>query len=109
MKNTLVPIALFVCTTYGLRILTDAVMRHLLLRSNPSDEMVRTVLREESRIRRESALRWGLVLAFTSAALAVLQWSGWTDVDPGTIALVVGGIALGNLAFYVLNSRLRAD
>ena len=109
MKEILVPIALFVCITYALRILTDAVMRHLLIRSNPSAEAVRTILREESRVRRESALRWGLSLASAAAALGILQWTGWTGIGPGPVALVVGAIALGNLAFYALNSRIAAD
>jgi len=108
-EHSLVPIALFVCITYGLRILTDAVMRYLLLRLNPSDEVVRTLLREEARARRQSALRWGLILACSSAALAILEWTGWTGAGPGPIGLVVGAIALGNLGFYALTRRTTAD
>jgi hypothetical protein len=109
LLHSSVPIALFVCVTYGLRIVTDAVMRYLMIRTNPSEEVVRTLLREESRMRRQGALRWGLILAFSSASLAVLQWTGWTGVGPGPIGLVVGAIALGNLAFYALSTRSRGD
>jgi|SRR5215469_3780099 len=109
LEHVLVPIALFVCATYGLRILADAVMRYLLVRSSPSEEVVRAILREESRVRREGALRWGLILGLSAIALAIIQWSGWTELGPGAIALVVGAIALGNLGFYALESRSRAD
>jgi hypothetical protein len=103
-----IPITLFICATYGLRILTDAVMRYLLVRSASSVEMIRTVLREESRLRRESALRWGLILAFGAAALAILQWTGWTGLNPGPVGLVAGAIAIANLMFYALSSRIGA-
>jgi hypothetical protein len=109
LKGILVPIAVFVCITYGLGILTDAVMRHLLVRSNPSEEVVRAVLREESRIRREGALRWGLLLSFAAAALAILEWTGWTEFGPGPVALVVGAIGLANLVFYAIGRRFKAD
>ena len=109
MEHALVPVALFVCATYGLRILTDAVTRYLLVRSSPSEEVVRTILREESRVRREGALRWGLILGLSAIALAIIQWSGWTELGPGGIGLVVGAIAVGNLGFYALTGRSRAE
>ena len=105
LTHQAVQIVLFICLTYGLRILTDALMRYLLIRRNSSEELVRTLLREESALRRQATLRWGLILAFGSAALLIIQWTGWTDDGPGPIALVVGGVALGNLIFYALTRQ----
>jgi hypothetical protein len=41
-----------------------------------------------------------------AAAFGLIQASGWNEVTPGVIALLIGATGLGNLAYYMLSRRL---
>ena len=104
-----VPIALFLCVTYGftyaIKALVDARMRSLLARSGTSEELIRAIIHAEDLQRRRAALRWGIILVALALAFGSIQAFGWSEITPGVIALLAGATGLGNLAFFALAPR----
>ncbi|MEO5628472.1 MAG: hypothetical protein ABIQ62_01735 [Thermomonas sp.] len=102
----LVPISLIVCITYAIKIVMDARIRKQLVSSNGSPELVHSIMSNDETNRRLSSLRWGITLVALAAGFGIIQGAGWTEVNPGVIALLVGALGLGNLAFYALSRKL---
>src|SRR6185437_6937288 len=102
----LVPIALFVCITYAIKVCVDAVTRRRMLDAGGSTELVNSVLRDEELRRRHSSLRWGIVLLSVGLGFGLIQWFGWQEVTPGLIAVLAGATGLGNLAFFAISRRI---
>ncbi|MBL0089378.1 MAG: hypothetical protein IPP87_24700 [Ideonella sp.] len=103
-KNTLVPIALFVCMTYSLKLLVDARMRYLFLKGN-TPEAVTTLLRGEEHLRRMGALRWGVILSAMAVGLGLVEALGWQSVTPGAVAVVLATAGAGNFIAFALTRR----
>ena len=112
MFHELIPISLFVCTTYGFTVLVkallDARMRTLIVRDGASEETIRLLVESDYQQRRWSALRWGIGLCLLAAAFALIQIAGWREITPGVVAVLAGAIGVGQLAFYAI-SRPRPD
>ena len=102
----LVPIALFVCITYAIKVCVDAITRRRMLDAGGSAELVASVLRDEELRRRHSSLRWGIVLLSLAVGFGLIQWFGWQEVTPGMIAVLAGATGLGNLAFFAISRKL---
>lgn len=102
----LVPIALFVCITYAIKAVVDARVRKQLVSSNGSPELVQSIMASEETNRRLSSLRWGITMVALAIGFGIVQGAGWSEVNPGVIALLVGSLGLGNLAFYLLSRKL---
>ena len=102
----LVPIALFVCITYAIKVCVDAITRRRMLDTGGSAELVSSVLRDEELRRRHSSLRWGIVLLSVALGFGLIQWFGWQDVTPGMIAVLAGATGLGNLVFFAISRKL---
>jgi hypothetical protein len=68
----LVPIALFVCITYGftysIKALVDARMRHQLSHGAVSEDLLRSILVGEGQQRRLASLRWVWPWCFSPSA-----------------------------------------
>jgi hypothetical protein len=110
LHGGVVPIALFLCVTYGftyaIKALLDARMRSLLARSGTSEELIRAIIQAEDLQRRRASLRWGIILVGLALAFGLIQAFGWNEITPGVVALLAGATGLGNLAFFVLAPRL---
>ncbi|GAB3780508.1 hypothetical protein [Dyella agri] len=102
----LVPISLFVCITYAIKICVDAVTRRRMLDAGGSADLVASVLHDEEVRRRYSSLRWGIVLLSVALGFGLIQWFGWEDVTPGMIAVLAGATGLGNLVFFAISRKL---
>ncbi|MGV8923297.1 MAG: hypothetical protein ACOH1L_08120 [Thermomonas sp.] len=102
----LVPISLIVCITYAIKIVMDARVRKQLVSSNGSPELVQSIMANDETNRRLSSLRWGITMVALAIGFGIVQGAGWTEVNPGVIALLVGSLGLGNLAFYALSRKL---
>jgi hypothetical protein len=102
----LIPITLFVCIVYAIKIVLDARLRKQMLDSNSGQDLVRSMLDGEQVQRRHGSLRWGIILTALAIGFGLLQASGWTELNPGAIALLVGATGIGNLAYYLLARRL---
>jgi hypothetical protein len=102
----LIPIVLFVCVTYAIKVCVDAMVRRRMLEAGGSAELVNSVLRDEELRRRHSSLRWGIVLLSVALGFGLIQWFGWQEVTPGLIAVLAGATGLGNLVFFAVSRKL---
>jgi hypothetical protein len=102
----LIPITLFICITYAIKAVMDARVRKQLVSSNGSPELVQSIMANDETNRRLSSLRWGITMVALAIGFGIVQGAGWTEVNPGVIALLVGSLGLGNLAFYALSRKL---
>ncbi|TDR46502.1 hypothetical protein DFR29_10333 [Tahibacter aquaticus] len=103
----LVPIVLFGCITYVIKLIVEARMRVLLLRAGGSDELLRSLLDSDVSRRRHSSLRSGITLVAVALGFAFIQGRGWDEINAGTIAILAGAVGLGNLAYFLVSQRLR--
>jgi hypothetical protein len=104
--ETLIPITLFICIAYAIKVVVDARVRRQMVASGGSEELVNSVLRDEELRRRHSSLRWGIVLLALGAGFGLIQWFGWQEVTPGLIAVLALATGLGNLAFFAISRKL---
>lgn len=102
----LIPISLFVCIAYAIKVCVDARVRRQMVNAGGSEELVNSVLRDEELRRRHSSLRWGIVLVALALGFGLIQWFGWQDVTPGLVAVLAGATGLGNLAFFAISRKL---
>jgi len=102
----LIPISLFVCITYAIKVCVDAMVRRHMVNAGGSEELVNSLLRDEELRRRHSSLRWGIVLLSVALGFGLIQWFGWQDVTPGMVAVLAGATGLGNLASFAISRKL---
>ena len=104
----LIPISLFVCIDYAIKVCVDAMVRRRMVDAAGSPDLIDLVLRDERLRRYHSALRWGIVLIFLSLGFGLVQWFGWNwqEGTPGIIAVLAGATGLGNLTFFMIARRL---
>ncbi|MEI7035979.1 DUF6249 domain-containing protein [Fulvimonas yonginensis] len=102
----LIPITLFVCITYAIKVVVDARVRRQMVAVGGSEELVRSVLQSEELRRRHSSLHWGVVLVALGAGFGLIQAFGWQDLTPGLVAVLAIATGLGNLVFYAIARRL---
>ena len=101
----LIPITLFICIVYAIKVVIDARLRKQIIGSNAAPDLVQNIVRSEELARRLSSLRWGITLVALAIAFGIVEAAGWDDVSPGVIAVLIGAIGLGNLAFYALSRK----
>jgi len=104
--EALIPISLFVCIAYAIKVVVDARVRQRMVAAGGSADLVDSVLRDEELRRRHSSLRWGIVLVALALGFGLIQWFGWQDVTPGLVAVLAGATGLGNLAFFAISRKL---
>jgi cellobiose-specific phosphotransferase system component IIC len=104
--EVLIPISLFVCITYAIKVVVDARVRRQMVTVGGSEELVRSVLQSEELRRRHSSLHWGMVLVALGIGFALIQSLGWQDLTAGLVAVLALATGLGNLVFYVIARKL---
>lgn len=102
----LIPIVLFICIAYAIKVVVDARVRSRMVGAGGSEELVASILRDEEQRRRHSSLRWGIVLMSVALGFGLIQWFGWQEVTAGMVAVLAGATGLGNLAFFAIARRL---
>ena len=101
-----VPITLFAAIAYSIKAVVDARVRKQLVSSNGAPDLVRSILEGDETNRRLSSLRWGITLVALAAGFGIVEAAGWREITPGVIAVLVGALGLGNLAFYAASRKL---
>lgn len=104
--EVLIPIVLFVCITYCVKLVVDARMRSKLLKDGGSADLMRSLVQSEAQQRRHSSLRSGLILTAIALGFAAIQFNGWQEINAGVIAVLAAATGIGNLVFYALTRRL---
>lgn len=103
----LIPVTLFLCITYSIKAVVDARVRKQMVASNGDPSLVRGILEGEEAARRLSSLRWGITMLALALGFGIVEGRGWEEITPGTIAVLVGALGLGNLAFFAVSRKLR--
>lgn len=106
LPGILVPITLFVCIAYAIKVVVDAHVRRKIVESNGSQELVRSILEGDESRRRHSSLRWGVVMVALAIGLGLMEAFGWDEPSPGVFALLIGATGLGNLVYYFAARRM---
>lgn len=104
--DILLPITLIVGIVYAIKAVVDARLRRHIVNAGGSVEMANSILRDEQLRRRQSSLRWGIVLLTVALGFGLIEWFGWKEITPGLIAVLAGATGLGNLVFFAVSQRL---
>ena len=102
----LIPITLFICVVYAIKVVVDARTRAKLIASNGSEDLIRSLVQAEALQRRHASLRWGILLLAVGLGFALIEAFGWTEITPGVVAVLLGVTGLGNLAAYAASRKL---
>ena len=102
----LIPISVFVCIAYSIKVCVDAHVRRRMIDAGGASDLIDSILRDEKQRRAQSSLRWGIVLMCVALGFGLIQWFGWTEVTPGLVAVLSGATGLGNLVFFAVARRL---
>ena len=106
MQHVLVPIVLFLCITYAIKLLIDARLRSQMFKHGASEVWLASMLKAEEQQRRYSSLRWGVILLMLAAGFGLNQYLYGDDFNAGSVAILAGAAGLGNLVFFALSRRL---
>ena len=101
----MVPIVLFVCVMFAIKIVMDLRVRRKFVESVVSEDLVRMMLVADEQNRKVSSLKWGLVLVLVGLAFGLVDWLDLGPNDPATFGIVIGAASLGMLGFHALASR----
>jgi len=102
----LIPITLFICVVYAIKVVVDARTRAKLITSNGSEDLIRSLVQAEALQRRHASLRWGILLLAVAVGFGLIEAFGWTEITPGVVAVLLGVTGLGNLAAYAASRKL---
>lgn len=105
--TSLIPITLFLCIAYSLKVIVDAYARRKIVESHGSEELVRTLLEGEAMRRRQASLHWGSVLVVLGIGFGVVEVLKVDSVTPGVIAVLLAATGLGNLVYFAIERRAR--
>jgi hypothetical protein len=105
-KDILVPIFLFACIVYAIKIVVDAIARRRMINGGTTPELVSSLLQSEEKRRSHSSLRWGVVLIALAVGFGIIQWKGWDDLNAGVIAVLALVTGVGNVASFLIVRRL---
>ena len=103
--NRLAPIVLFLCVTYGFKIVVDGVLRYRMLKEGLSETLLQTILQGEQAQRRTASLRWGIFLVAIGISFLLIHLFGWTEVGPASVAVVAICAGLGQLIFHAITRQ----
>jgi hypothetical protein len=104
----LIPITLFICVTYAIKLVVDSRVRWKMLQGGiGSEELVRSMMQGEELRQRQGSLRWGMILLTLAIGFGIIQIMGWTEVNAGVIALLVGATGLGNVLSFVVARKIK--
>ncbi len=100
-----IPMVLFVCITYAVKIIVDARVRRRMVETNGSEDLVKTLMTADEQNRRVSALKWGMVLTAIGVAFFIQQMAKLTEEDPATYGLLFVAAGVGLLGFHVIGKK----
>ena len=98
--------ALFAAIFFSIKAVVEARSRTKIVQSSPQEGLVQSILKGEEHRRRQSALRWGLVLVFLAAGFGIVSAMDWHEPSPAVIAVLLGATGLGNIVSYLVCRKL---
>ena len=104
--DILIPITLFICVVYAIKVVVDARTRAKLIASNGSEDLIRSLVQAEALQRRHASLRWGILLLCVGIGFGMIESFGWREITPGVVAVLLGVTGVGNLLAFVASRKL---
>jgi hypothetical protein len=102
----LIPITLFVCIVWAIKIVVDARVRRQMLDTNGSQELIRSMLETDEIRRRHESLRRGIILVAMGIGFAAINSvGGFDNFTPTSLAILLAATGLGHLAYYMVARR----
>ena len=101
-----VPLGLFFSIAWTIKSIVDARVRHAMVQSNGSPDLVASILQGDEARRRHAALRWGCVLLALGVGFGVVEAFGWDEVRPGVFAVLLIATGIGNLVAWFAARRV---
>ena len=102
----LIPITLFICFAYAIQAVVDARARTKLVAPHISGEVIASLVQAEQFRARYASLRWGITLVTASIGMFAVRALGWEDLDPGVVAVLLGALGVGQVAYFLMVARL---
>ncbi len=103
----LVPIALIAGIVMSIKLIVDSRLRRRLAETNPSEELMKSMMAADEKNRRLSALKWGLVLTLLGAAFGIIDATNLNSDEPGAWGILLAAAGVGMLAYHVIANKLR--
>lgn len=98
----LLPFFLALCIVAVIRIVVEARLRRRLAETHATPELVEALVRADTELRRQTALKWGLVLLLTGLALCAVGLLGLEADNPASFGLLIAAAGGGMLVFHAL-------
>ena len=102
-----IPMVLFVCIAYAVKVIVDARVRRRMVETNGSEELVKTLMESDEQSRRVSALKWGMVLTSIGVAFFIQQVAKLSEDDPATYGLLFIAAGVGLLGYHAVAGKKR--
>jgi hypothetical protein len=103
----MIPISLFVCIVVAIKVVVDARWRKRLVETNPSEELMKSVMLADEASRRLSALKWGLVLTLVGVAFGIIDGINLSSDSPGAWGILFAASGIGLLAYHAIANKVR--
>ncbi|WP_460454563.1 DUF6249 domain-containing protein [Arenimonas aestuarii] len=105
----LLPFFLALCIVAVIRMVVDARLRRRLAETHAGEDMVSALVKADEEARRQSSLKWGLVLTAMGGALCLIDAFDLSVEDPTAFGLLIGFAGLGMLAYHALRRPAPRD
>jgi hypothetical protein len=102
-----VPISLFFAVVLAIKVVVDSRWRRRLVETNPSEELMKSVMAADEIARRLSALKWGLVLTLLGAAFGIIGATNMSSDSPGAWGVLFAAAGIGLLAYHGIANKFR--
>lgn len=101
----LVPISLFFAVVLAIKVVVDSRWRRRLVETNPSEDLMKSIMAADEVARRLSALKWGLVLTLLGLAFGIIDGANMSSESPGAWGILFAAAGVGLLAYHGIANR----
>ena len=103
----LVPISMILGVVLAIKIVVDSRLRRRLAETNPSEDLMKSMMAADEVARRLSALKWGLVLTLLGVAFGIIDGINLSSDSPGAWGILMAAAGIGLLADHAVANRFR--
>lgn len=100
--SLLIPIIGFICLVAIVRAVVEGRVRRRLAETHASEELVRAMAQADEISRRQTALKWGVLLIMAGVAFGLIDVFGLGSEDPGAYGVLLVSIGVGLLLHHFL-------
>jgi glycerol uptake facilitator-like aquaporin len=98
----LIPFFIAACIVVAIRIVVEARLRRRLAETHASDALLQSMLAADEENRRQSSLKWGLVILLAGAGCILVDLLGLSINDPSTFGVLLVSMGIGLITYHAL-------